>query len=414
MDRTIKLKLNTTPEQEENLLASLSGFTQAFNYLCQYGWEHNLKNNVKLQRECYYTLKLLLPEMPTQFFVAACHKSAESLKSAFSLLRNFPAKLQKWRNAKAKAEAKGKIYKRREPRPPSCPHSTSCPPRYDMRSYWVKWEEALTSLATPNGRVKVGFSVPQYYQKYLGFPTASADLIYRKGKFWLHVVVTLPGQEFIDNDNNEVVGIDLGLNHPAVTSKRKFLGKRYWKEITQRSFRLKRKLQAAGTKSAKRHLRKLSGKVQRFRKDCDHVLSKRIVQSCSIGTTIVIEDLTEIRETTEQRGRESRRRLHSWSFAQLRAFLNYKAETAGMRVVAIDPRHTSQTCSKCGYKSRSNRKSQSLFLCKECSYQLNADLNASYNIRDKHLATLGISLGNPGYVGRRQSAHCRNLGSIFG
>ena len=270
MDRTIKLKLNTTPEQDASLLASMSGFTQAFNYLCQYGWEHNLKNNVKLQRECYYTLKLLMPDMPVQLFVAASHKSAESLKSAFSHLRNFPDKLQ----------------------------------------------------------------------------------------------------------------------------KRKFLGKRYWKEITQRSFRLKRKLQAAGTKSAKRHLRKLSGKVQRFRKDCDHVLSKRIVQSCSTGTTLVIEDLTEIRETTEQRGRESRRRLHSWSFAQLRSFLNYKAEAAGMRVVAIDPRHTSQTCSKCGYQSRSNRKSQSLFLCKECAYQLNADLNAAYNIRDKHLATLGISLGS--------------------
>jgi predicted transposase len=63
MDRTIKLKLNTTPEQDASLLASMSGFTQAFNYLCQYGWEHNLKNNVKLQRECYYNLKLLMPEI---------------------------------------------------------------------------------------------------------------------------------------------------------------------------------------------------------------------------------------------------------------------------------------------------------------------------------------------------------------
>jgi transposase len=78
-----------------------------------------------------------------------------------------------------------------------------------------------------------------------------------------------------------------------------------------------------------------------------------------------------------------------------------------MRVVAIDPRHTSQTCSKCSYQSRSNRKSQSLFLCKECDYQLNADLNAAYNIRDrvaspqgdKHHASVGISFagGLPSY-----------------
>jgi len=61
-----------------------------------------------------------------------------------------------------------------------------------------------------------------------------------------------------------------------------------------------------------------------------------------------------------------------------------------MRVVAIDPRHTSQKCAKCEYQSRSNRKTQALFLCKGWGYQLNADLNASYNIRDKHLASVGI------------------------
>jgi transposase len=65
-----------------------------------------------------------------------------------------------------------------------------------------------------------------------------------------------------------------------------------------------------------------------------------------------------------------------------------------MKVVAIDPRHTSQTCSRCGFQSRSNRKTQALFLCKNCAYSLNADLNASYNIRAKHLATLGIALGS--------------------
>ncbi|MEI6047188.1 MAG: transposase, partial [Chloroflexota bacterium] len=327
MDRTIKLQLNTAPEQEIALLQSISGFTEAFNFLCAYGWQHNLKNNVKLQRECYYTLKELMPTMPTQLFVAACHKAAEALKSVFTHLRNFPAKLKKWKAAKAKTEAKGKTFRRREPNPPTCPKSKLCPVRYDMRSYWVKWDKAKASLATPLGRVAVDFSVPEYYQKYTGFPTASADLIYRKGKFWLHVVVTIPQVEF--QDNTQAVGIDLGLNHPAVTSNRKFLGKRRWKEVIQRFFRMKRKLQSCGTKSAKRHLRKLSGKVQRFRKDCDHVLSKRTVQSCSTGATIVIEDLTEIRDTTEQRNRESRRRLHSWSFAQFRFFLDYKAEAAG-------------------------------------------------------------------------------------
>ena len=378
MQRTIRLQLNTTQPQNEALKQTLNQFTKAFNFVCEHGWLNSEKNGIDLHKATYYPLREALVDLPAQLICAARVKATEALKSAF-----------------ARVLAKRKT---------SQPKSVLCPVRYDQRSYWVKWESNQVSLATVHGRQVIGFDVPDYAVRYTGYPVDSADLIYRKGKFWLNVVVTLPTPEYSHNGthsgipDDEVIGVDLGLNHPAVTSQRKFLGKRSWKGIDRRYFRIKRSLQSKGTKSARRHLRKLSGRLQRFRKDCDHVISKRIVQSAHApgtpGATIVIENLTEIRSRVKQRGRENRRRLHSWSFAQLRSFLSYKAEEAGMRVVAVDPRHTSQTCSKCGYKSRSNRKSQSRFLCGECSYQLNADLNASYNIRDKHLATLGISLGS--------------------
>ena len=81
----------------------------------------------------------------------------------------------------------------------------------------------------------------------------------------------------------------------------------------------------------------------------DHVLSHRIIQSVGTGTTIVIEDLKEIRITAKIGKGETRRRLHSWSFSQFQSFLYYKVEVAGQRMVAIDPRYTSQTCSRCQY-----------------------------------------------------------------
>jgi transposase len=83
--------------------------------------------------------------------------------------------------------------------------------------------------------------------------------------------------------------------------------------------------------------------------------------------------------------------MHSWSFAQLFAFISYKAEESGIDVIRIDPRHTSQTCSTCGYQARNNRRSQGLFLCRTCGYCLNADLNASYNIREKYITSLADS-----------------------
>ncbi len=273
----------------------------------------------------------------------------------------------------------------------SCPQSDLAPIRYDARSYRLLVDKSVASLASVAGRQEVAYRLYNHAAKAFvaasGFD--SADLCYHKGKWHLHVVLSLPTPEFVDNA--QAVGVDLGLNRPAVVSNRKFLGRRRWREISHRYFRLRRKLQSKGTRQAKKHLKRLSGQLARFRKDCDHVLSKQVVQSIRPGTTIVVENLTDIRTRTRQKGRQSRRRLHSWSFAQMRSFLTYKAEAKGCQVVGIDPRYTSQRCSRCGHIHRTNRKSQSVFLCRQCGYELNADLNGAINIAEKYLASVGTS-----------------------
>jgi transposase len=60
-------------------------------------------------------------------------------------------------------------------------------------------------------------------------------------------------------------------------------------------------------------------------------------------------------------------------------------------VVAVDPRHTSQACSRCGHSARNNRRSRSVFKCRKCEYHLNADLNAARNIAAKYRAGGGTS-----------------------
>jgi transposase len=75
--------------------------------------------------------------------------------------------------------------------------------------------------------------------------------------------------------------------------------------------------------------------------------------------------------------------MTGWSFFQLRSFISYKAEMAGLEVLLIDPRNTSRTCNECGHCDKDNRKSQSEFECLSCGHECNADLNASRNVRDK-------------------------------
>jgi putative transposase len=357
--------------------------TACFNAVCKEGFTSKCSNGVELHNATYYPLRATYPDLPAQLVCAARVKATEAVKSALTWAKKHE---QQYPKRVAKAVNRGNpapVFT-----PVKCPQSTLVSIRYDARSYWVKWHPSTCSLATVKGRIELPFLVPEYALPYIGHKVCSADLCYRKGRFTLHIVVSLP--EPVVPPSDEVIGVDLGLNRPAVTSTRQFLGERRWKEQEQRMFRLRRKLQAKGTKSAKRHLRQLSGKLFRQRKDHDHVLSKRIVQSAPRGATIVLENLTHIRERVTHRKGEGQRRLHSWSFAHLFSYVEYKAQERSIRVERIDPRHTSQTCRRCGYQARNNRRSQSLFHCRSCGYQLNADLNASYNIRSKYLASIGI------------------------
>lgn len=372
MQRAIRLKLLPTVEQEQALLETISQHTACYNFVANYGWENNEKNGVALHKATYYDLRGQYPSLPSQLVISARMQATESVASVFILRRK--------RNRKG------------EPRKVSCPHSALSSIRYDARSYRFNPAHKLAHLSTVAGRIAVVYQTyvraENLITQAVGFD--SADLIYRQGEFFLHLAVTLTQPNIASGE--QVVGVDFGEIRPAVTSHNKFYGKRSWKGVERRYFRLKRQLQSKGTRSAKRHLRRLSKTVTRFRSDCDHVVSRQVVDSVEPGSTIVVENLTGIHVNGKRRGKIQRRQFHQWTFARLRELITYKAEARGCVVVGIDPRHTSQTCSLCGYQHRSNRKSQSEFRCRKCNYQLNADLNGARNIAKKYLVNSGKSV----------------------
>lgn len=381
MQRTVRLKLQPTPEQAHILLETLKQHTLCYNAVACYGWDKDLKNGVELHKATYYDLRAQFPQLPSQLVIAARMRATESLASAFAL--------RKKKNRKGESK---KV---------SCPTSNLATIRYDARSYRFNAHAGLAHLSTVAGRLPIAFAPYEWAQTQIVQAESfdSADLIFHDGCFFLHLVITLPTPSIATTGT--VVGVDFGETRPAVTSNNRFFGERRWKGIERRYFRQKRRLQSKGAQgappSAKRHLRRLRLKVTRFRSDCDHVVSRRVVDSVAPGSTIVVENLTEIRTNGKRRGKQQRRQFHQWTFARLRELLTYKAEAHGCAVVGIDPRHTSQTCSKCGYQHRSNRRSQSEFRCRQCNYQLNADLNGARNIARKHLADSGISVvgGHP-------------------
>ena len=60
-------------------------------------------------------------------------------------------------------------------------------------------------------------------------------------------------------------------------------------------------------------------------------------------------------------------------------FVAYKAAEAGRETIAVNPRHTSQTCAECGHVDAQNRDA-TVFCCRCCGHVAHADVNAARNI----------------------------------
>ena len=236
------------------------------------------------------------------------------------------------------------------------------------------------SISTLNGRVVVPFLMGKYQADRFSLKKGQSELVLRKdGKWFLIVSVDVPDKTPIPTTG--FLGVDLGLAQIATDSDgNAYSGKPV--EVVRRKHNLQRKrLQKRNTKGAKKKLERVSGKEARFRHHSNHVISKSIVQTAErTGQAIALEDLTGIGQRVTSWGKDARNRLSGWGFAQLGAFIQYKAQLAGIFVAYVDPRNTSRMCAKCGHVDKANRKSQAKFLCLSCGHTANADRNAAENI----------------------------------
>ena len=160
-------------------------------------------------------------------------------------------------------------------------------------------------------------------------------------------------------------------------SNNKFINSAHLKDVKGRYRYNKKKLQHIGSRSAHRKLRELSGRERRFVLNTNHVISRKIAELPF--DMIVLEDLKSAGMRKKRNGRRFNTMLGSWSPFQLEQFIGYKSQDMNKTVVHVNPKYTSQKCSKCGYINKNNRKGN-IFHCLNCNFELHADLNAARNI----------------------------------
>ena len=346
---SIKAKLVVSPEARHELKSTLEEFNRACNTLSELAFQHDLHRKYDIHHEGY---RLIRGEtnLPSQHVINAIAKVSAACTRD----------LNKWHQFK--------------------PHSSV---RYDARSMTLSPDFQSATLAVcPKGRIAGQLQMSARMRKQLGLgELGSAELVYRKGNFYLHISIKLPAPEVKQHQGS--LGVDLGFNRVAVTSDNKFHTAKNIRHRKACYKRTRRSLQANGGKSAKRALKRVSGSEERFVADTNHCVSKRIVASARANNQrIILEDLSGIRETGKAKC------IHEWSFAQLQQMIHYKAARAGVEVVFIDPRYTSQTCSRCLHLGV--RPNQSSFQCRNCGIQINADLNGAKSIAHRYdLAAMG-------------------------
>ena len=345
MKQTMFLKLAPTRMQQQALLETMRQFNAAANYVAKVAFAEHSANKFGLQKLVYGELRTTY-HLAAQLAVRCISKACEAYKRDMNTQTTF--------------RSEGAIV-------------------YDERVMSFKGLTSV-SLLTVHGRQLIPFLVGGYQAARMELIKGQADLLYRHGTFFL--VVTLEVPELIPDEVSGTLGIDLGVVNLATDSTGETFSGQAVEITRQRYHALRQRLQKRGTKSAKRHLKKLSGQEHRFRTNSNHMISKRIVQKAkTIGQGIALEDLRHIRQRTVARFKKSQRaRYSSWAFGQLRFFLSYKAALAGVPLHTVDPRNTSRTCHLCGYCAKENRKSQACFVCQRCGLSMNADINAAINI----------------------------------
>jgi IS605 OrfB family transposase len=346
--RTIPCKLKPTPEQASDMDATLDAFAQACNFAADVARQIGSTNKIKVQRAAYTEIRQRFG-LPANLAIRAIARACAALK--------VPSKM----------------------------HSAFKPASadFDARVFAFQESNGTFGLTLLPGRTRIASALGDRQRSMLkGRKPTSAILVKRRdGDYFLHVAIE---EESPDPPQpSDFLGIDLGIINLATTSE----GQTFSGEAVNRNRRrratARKQHQRKGTKRAKRKLKAMAGRQRRYQAWINHQISKQIVANAkALGIGIALEDLQGIRDRIETTvGKALRRRLGNWSFHQLRTFIIYKAALAGVPVVFVDPKYTSQTCAECGHRDRRNRQRQSEFSCTACNHEANADVNAARNIR---------------------------------
>jgi IS605 OrfB family transposase len=293
LSKTAVCKLKSSEEDARKLFSTLKAFKDACNYISEVAFKRKVFNPIALHHIVY-----------------------QETREKFKLQANLAIRARD-RVAKAYRQRRNKLLR-----------FNNLSMNLDERLFRLiyKPDEIYASISTLQKRVKPLLNIGDYQRKLLEETKPThAILVYRKKAFFLHITIskTIP-----EPKGNNPVGVDIGMKNLIVASNgfkvkgREILAKR-------RHFReLHSSLQAKGTASAKRKLKRLSGRERRYINTVLHQVSRAFVNTLKEGDIVVMENLKGIRNNAKHR-KNRNGDFHNWAFRKLQFFIEYKAIERG-------------------------------------------------------------------------------------
>lgn len=381
--KTLKIRINVSSEQETLLRQMTEQYRQACNFISEYVFTHSFDLNFfSLNKVLYrdirgkFRLKSQLAQSSIKTVIARYNTVKEQL-----LEHPYRYKDEKgeWQSIPKTLEWLFKpVYFSR--------------PQTDLvrnRDYSFVENGSLLSINTIGERIKCTYEREHFKEYFDGsWRFGTAKLVELKGLWYLHIPVTREKEDFKKENVKHIVGIDRGLRFLSVSydeeGKTEFISGKKIATKRNKFLELRRELQAKGTKSARRRLKAISGRENRWMSDVNHQISKTLVRKYGKDTLFVLEDLTGVSFDERNLSRTAKQRydLRSWSFYQLEQFLKYKAQETGSEVLRVSAKYTSQRCPVCGRIHKQSRDhNRHLYSC-PCGYKSNDDRVGAMNIQN--------------------------------
>lgn len=231
---------------------------------------------------------------------------------------------------------------------------------------------------------KIGLIKVKFHRNIPDGSEIKTCTIKREGKKWYVIFVCqIPSTIVQKKVVSSAIGIDLGLTDFAVFSNgEEIANPKYLKQSEEKLKEIQSKYSKGKSKKIKRQLGNLHHKIANQRKDFQHKLSHKLVNTFDL---IAYEDL-KVKQMIEDNKYNLQKHIFDAAWKQFISMLIYKAEDAGKYCIAVNPKGTTQRCSCCNSVVAKTLYERS-HKCPTCGFVASRDYNAALNI---HKSGIGL------------------------